>query len=596
MDAHTVILLLGGFVLLIEAWNRYDAADGLNDILKMERSELSGVRMRALTSHREYMRGKILYVAGFGLIYYLCIKFPEILEILYPPSADAAAEGGARHEIGSLVNESNGQTAGNVDDTNAVLFAASILAGVSAPLLRPVESALRSVAYLFAGIPRGIHRTIRELEDFNYDELTDPGILPLQQSYLDFINKHEIPGVMDGTVSGTGESLRVIDLLRGPVTGPQRHAYFTVFEGSAPLEKIDRLDRDLFRLTERLEKLNPDRDELEEFYSEAVCVAGELQGLFALFAIRNIKLPVGREKTVTAQIVKSITRTHRGQTSHDVVAGLIFGLSFGALAVISLAIWAGFKSEGFEVIRWLPMPEFSEEGQLFVENTVRPFSMMLLWPTVMGILALSLLAIYARRVKQDVGKWRYSADLAIPFQDYVSAALIPLIFAISVHGSVMIVVEILKPLSSEAGNSPAPNVLREAITDLDPVNFLIGKLWELPRLIILMLLFVFGLYRIADVHNDLPWYRTLFSAVIISAYMVFAAILVTFISGIGAEGRDFLNNRSLSAFMLALPFCCVLIAFSVAAELGETVGKTKAKRPPDDEDTPGAQSPQPDVP
>lgn len=555
----TFAVVLGGVILIVYAWKKYETSDevaGPSAHLNSQRQELRGVRMSALTTPTEYSRGKGAYVVSFLGLYVLFALFPEFMQILLE---GLKGPGGAELQTANTEAKTyfSGETTKDAPPVIPFWIAIAIAGGATTPTFGAVEKTIRSVAYFFAGIPRGIHRVLKNIEEFNFSEVDSDDHLPLTKTYKKFISENDIDGAIQATVDHTIDTLRIIDLLQGPVIGPQRTTFWDVFEGAAPLEKITDCTARYHRLGGDLKALTPHNNSLEAFFASAQKLADSMQCLFALFAIRNTPMPKHLSDTITGRIVNDVTIRKSPQSINSILLASILG---GLLAIISVSGFAVYtKGAGLD-------GGFVEAVNLLIQNDpvmgpVKKACSDLLVPLIPSVTVVAILTILARESKIVQRIWPEFSFFRVPMTSYLQAALIPLFFGLLTY-SVFLVVEML--MKSEIKQMEFSAYLQASLV------YLIGKSVELLRLAVLFLCLSIAVLYIADsIHKRAHWQVILFA--VLGAYIFFGAVLLVFVLT-GELGNTVFASWQMS-IMLVTPICWLIGIYALAAYLGRDKGK-----------------------
>lgn len=548
-------VVFGGILLLYEAYKEYstaDAVDNLKSNNQPSRVELENVRMTALTTKAENRRGRLIYMLMFMALYLMILVSPELIPIFFAGSDFQPEDvtGGASHVVRSIVNpDVSGGEISPLGEPSAMPFwlAMAIILGATSPTFQAVERQVRAIAYFFAGVPRNIFRVLKALEGLDYRNYGGAAHLPLYQTFTVKFARAPEDVAFRGTEQIIKSALRCIDLLQGPIIGPQRAAFRELFNDEAPLARIEDLSARYSRLRDRIRNLNAEGEGLESALSEmqedAVDLASSMQCLFALFAIRSRKLPESLRGTPTGAIIEKVTGDETSQSLHDIALASVFGAVFSYLVV--------------EKCAWL----LRDRGLAPLAEDVRDVAANMLIPLLPSLMLMALLTIALRHFRIDQGDWTRPRHIGLPFFDYAKLALVPSLVGTLCYG-------VITCLQVDA-------VMHEfvALDFRQVVNvsgeFLKAEYVQLPRVLLMSFFTSCTLLFIADQHNNLRWYATVAAALIAAGFLWMVATFAASLFEIPAPSKAALDSGDM-AILMTLPFGIFLLIYASASELAET--------------------------
>ncbi len=549
MDSYAIWAIgLGGIILLFEAYTQYstaDAVDNLKSNNQPSRKELENVRMTALTTDAENWRGRAIYMLMFALLYVVILISPEMVSVFLASGTQTdAVSGGTSHLARSIVNPGD-QTgdATPLSDPKSLPFwlAMAITVGATSPTFQVVERKLRGIAYFFAGVPRNIYRVLQSLEELNYTKYSATGQTPLLQAFLEKQRENKHDPIMDGTVQSIEGALRCIDLLQGPIIGPQRSAFRQLFTDDTPLARIEHMSSRYNRIRATIRELSMDEKAINELHEEAMELTSSMQCLFALYAIRSRKIPEALEGTPSAAIIERITEDKTAQSLHDISLASVFGAVFSYLIVERMALMS------------------IDPGLVDRAEIARNISAEMMIPLIPALILLAFLTILFRHLKVDQGAWPPREPGQIPFWDYATLAIIPASCATLLYG-------IVTCLGAEGvmrhGMSGDFNAMIEASG-----RFLSAEIGQLPRVLFMSFVAACAILFLADQHNQMRWYVTAGAALIASVFLWMVATLAASLFGMAPPGSGVTLGDM--AIMITLPFAVFLTLYAGAAEIAE---------------------------
>ncbi|MGG7567775.1 hypothetical protein ACQ5SO_16610, partial [Rhodovulum sp. DZ06] len=584
------MILLGSALLIWEAWKKYDLEDAVVGPAATQagrRAELAGVRMSALTTKHEYVRGKLFYVLSFLVLYALCLLTPELVGVLVgDANVDKAVT--AQTEISSILRRPGEAAAvGSLDGAPTVplMLAVAIVVGATTPTFGVVERTVRSISYAFAGIPRGIHRVLRNVEALDFTAIAQDDQLPMVAKFQEFTEAHEIDPVMQQTVDYIFDALRRVELLQAPVVGPMRTRFWNVYEGAAPLERVNEARDAYLGLRDELSALRPDGESLEYFQVRAQTVADSLQCLFALYAIRNAELRRHQLTTSHGRILQQVVAPELDRSANEIAWAAILG----SVAALVLAwLWGAAMQLDIHPLsadmRAMLTYMFNSEAQAMLEDGRLAFSSAELTDRVRlqgatalndvrlvmveNVLPLAVafgLSAYAtiklRRHRIDENAWPEETGPA-PLLTYLR--LTPLPTAVGVLAFLA-----MQVICTGAGGADLAERTQNAIdlvgTKLD---------YALKVVALLLVFFECALLLIADQHNRRSWWVTLLIALVGGGVTFVGAQVVAFLLQVDGGNRSF---SELQVAMLGLvPLSVILAAYALSVELGEVIERREA--------------------
>ena len=401
---------------------------------------------------------------------------------------------------------------------------------------------MRSIAYFFAGVPRNIYRVLQSLEELNYSDFGDTDDLPLLQAFREKLEQTPADPIFRSTIQAIETSLRCIDLLQGPIIGPQRAAFRQLFSDEAPLARIEDLSARYNQIRGRIRDLRIDDSALNDLQEDAVGLADSMQCLFALYAIRSRRTPEALRDTPTAKIIGKVTDDTTAQSLHDISLAGFFGAVFSYLLVEKVAFV-------------LSDPNSPDRAAL-----VRQLCADMLIPLIPSLLLLAFLTILFRHLRIDQASWPKPKLWHIPFWDYARLAFLPALCATFLYG-------LITCLAAEG-------VIRYALAgdfaDLIEASavFLEAEYTQLPRVFLLSFVTACGLLFVADQHDHMRWFVTVGAALLVSLFLWMVANLAASLFAIAPPG--FGLSLEDMAIIVTLPFAVFLLLYAGAAELAET--------------------------
>lgn len=509
--------------------------------------------MSALTTGAEYKRGRWVYIFGFFLLYLVLINFPDIARMILLNPAENNVDGGAEVPVGSWLSDESGEgPTSNDDPTMPIFVAIAMVVGVASPTFKFIEGAIRAVAYAISGVPRNIYRVIANLEELSYEKYTTDVELPLKASFTSYLETKAAEGLSfsDNTTTHITSSLQIIDLLQGPIIGPQRNIFFSLFSGETPLERIDGLRARYNQLRDKIAKLKESDDpveSLDEVLAESTELAGSMQCLFALFAIRSRKNSDGAPSTVQSQIIREITTTGRAQSINDIMLGACFGVIFGGVLMF---LYADFL-----------IGDAEQKNADATHRAVRG----LMGPLLPSVVIFSVFTIFLRHVKVDQSDWQTNEVNNINFSGYARLVIWPTIFSVLFYTVIMTTNSEKVWLHLSAGEFSEARGMG--------LDFVAAEIRQLPRLCAIFFFFGCGLLFVADQHENLSWQITVGAiGSVLSVILMVVAILFGYMIPVPDGG--ILTSFSTS-LMLLLPFVVTIFFYASAAEFAETDSSRK---------------------
>ncbi len=586
VDAQYVTMIaLGAAILVWDTWRKYDSEDAIvssSPTLTGPRLELAGVRMSALTTKPEYVRGKLFYVGSFLGLYLICLIMPELIPPLIG-AVDAEAIATARPEF-KFLKPADAAVVASLDDTPSVplTLAMAIVVGASTPAFGMAERAVRSISYALAGIPRGINRVLRNIEVYPFEDLEADDHLPLVTRYNDFIKRLKPDKVMQQTADHTISALRAVDLLQGPVVGPMRTEFWDVYEGAAPLEKVDAARAAYHRLAKDLAELAADDpaprpapaeagpprgawETLVEFQSQAQSLAASMQSLFALYAIRNSDLRRHRETTYHGRILRDVTAQRPQRSENEVLVAAVLGGVMSLLLVFVLA--AFFRGDlgwteprfwkGLGMSIGVAEDGAADHGFAAALADVRATMWEFILPIATALGTSAYVTIKLRQMRVEARSWQ--ADGPVQLQAYLR--LMPL----ATLSGLLCYVVMAAIFTRTSGQG-------EGTWIADSIGLIGGKGKDLLRIAVLLACFEAVLLIIADRHDRYHYLKTIGVAVVGGVLTLFSVSWLFILMGLSED------IRGLEPWQMAcleqLPFAMILVAYAVAVELGEQESAT----------------------
>ncbi|WP_209428374.1 hypothetical protein [Pararhodobacter sp. SW119] len=555
---QALAVFFGCFILVCEAWREYENSDAINRLKSSnqpKRKELENVRISALTTKPEYKRGRWIYIVCFVFLYFLLITIPEIAGMLIRGGAAAdIADGGANSRFRSWVNSSEaGSLQGSLSEnpTLPVSLAIAMVIGVTTPTFTVVERSIRSLAYVIAGVPRNIYSVLENLEGLNYRDYARGENLPLYEAFERKDEQHKLSE--DGSadlIRSISEALRIVDLLQSPVIGPRRNVFRTVFLGESPMERIDDLRARYTQIRTKIADL--DNAELREqtldaLQQESTDLAGSMQCLFALYAIRSKAIPEILKGTPQERIIHETTRGSARQSLDDIAVASILGAIF---SVFLVALYARYL---------LGVAGVAVDSETAVG--VRDFTRRILFPLLPSLFVVSLMTVFRRHAKLDQGTYPKLEENRVPFWAYAKLVALPTLLGTFLYIVLMV------------ANTDASRLLLGGLfgegRDL-ALSFIGAELYQLPRIVALFFFYSCGLLIIADQHEKMPWYITIGVVGTILVWLLFMVLSVFPILNEDAfkpKSSVLLSNHV--TLMFFLPVAVTLYFYAAAAEFAE---------------------------
>ncbi len=533
-------IVLGGLVLLFEAYKEYtnsDAVDNLKSNNQTSRKELENVRMTALTTKSENRRGLAIYILFFLGVYVAMLLSPEMAET-FIGGGESAAKGGADISAQSLVNPDESVKALSDPGNLPFWLAVAITLGATSPTFQFMERKARAIAYFFAGVPRNIFRVLQSLEDLNYQQFGDGADLVLLQFFRQRLQEHPADPILQSTVKNIESSLRCIDLLQTPVIGPQSMVFRQLFQDETPLARIGDLRARYNQLLGKIRDLPVEAEPLQALQEETLKLADSMQCLFALYAIRSRRIPGALQGTPAALIIEKVTIEGTAQPLNDITLASVFGAVFSYLVVEKYALVVSTSTE---------------------VDATGAFTASLLVPLILSLILLAFLTILLRHLKIDQGSWPNDLGMQIPFWNYAKLAFWPAVFATVLYATVTCLGAdgVMRYASEGDGEAMIKTAL----------EFLKGEIQQLPRILFLSYVTAFGLLFVSDHHERMHWSATLGVALVVSAFLWMVATLAQSLFSVAPPaGLD----TGAVAIMVTLPYSIFLILYSTAAEVAET--------------------------
>ncbi|WP_425090755.1 hypothetical protein [Tropicimonas sp. S265A] len=557
MDSYAIwAVVLGAAVLLFEAHKEYSSADAVDNLKSNNqptRKELENVRMTALTTEAENRRGRMIYMMAFVALYLILLASPELIPILVPENAgpaDAVA-GGADHIVRSIVNPSlEGESASPLDQPDSLPFwlAVSIVIGAASPTFQFLERKVRSIAYFFAGVPRNIFRVIKALESLNYNDFGDDSQMSLFKAFTEKLTSSPPDPILGNTTEAIKSSLRCIDLLQGPIIGPQRAAFRELFNDEAPLARIEELSARYGSIRSSIRDSELKDEAMAKLLEDSVALAGSMQCLFGLFAIRSRGTPDALRGTPAAEIIKKVTESKTAQSLHDIALASVVGAVVSYLA--------------FERLAWLLRDPSAQSTFNELQNACAD----MLWPLLPSLVLLSVVTITTRHYKIDQGDWVPPVLGHIPFWDYAKLAWIPAVLATLLYG-------LITCLRTEAVFAHLMLLEFTEMTEVS-VSFLKEELAQFPRILLMSFFAACAMLFIADHHDNMRWYATVAASVIATIFLWMVAQFSASLAKMPPPTWAGLTLDDM-AILITLPFGTFLVLYASTSELAESGSMTK---------------------
>lgn len=551
-ETYALALIIGAAILFYQAWREYgtsDTVDQLRSNNQPARKDLENVRMSALTTDPEYKRGRWTYIAGFLLLYLVLVNSPDIFRVFFPPNTEDSVAGGAEVVTKSYFSDEDDAAEPAAEDpTMPLLVAIAMVLGVASPAFKVVENLIRSVAYAISGVPRNIYRVISNLEQLDYDRHARDVDLPLRREFDTYMRAQAAQGdpVPDATGRHLLATLQIIDLLHGPIVGHQRNVFFSLFSGEAPLERIDGLRARYNQLRDEIAGLSSQQNSVEKIDAilmEAVDLAGSMQCLFALFAIRSKRSAEVTRTSTQAAIIQEITATEDAQSINDIMIASCFGVIFGGVLVFMLANYL-----------------VAGENDVRVAGTLDSVRLLMV-PLLPSIVLFATFTIFLRHVRIDQGNWHEAKLNEINFASYASVAIWPAVFSVAVFAIIMTLFSELVWNHLWAGEFDQARTVG--------FQFLASKASELPRLLATFFFLGCGLLFVADQHNNLPWQITVGAVgTVLSVVLVVVVLLFDFL--VQPDNPNGAFSSLVMSLMMLVPIVVTIFFYASAAEFTET--------------------------
>lgn len=570
MDPQLLAVLLGGAILSYTAWREYSRSDSV-ELLKSAGSatsdQLKNIRMSALTTVGEYNRGRAWYVFLFLAVYIIFLSSVEIREVFLDslPSqtnapvsevphtslfSESTADGGDAPNADAVVTEAE-----STNDTQLpILLALGIIAGVSSPTFRPIDSAIRKVAYTFAGVPRNIHRVLNNLDFMDYEKHAKSADMPLTEA-LDDKTSGDPTKFADhrSTISSITDALRIIDLLHDPIIGPRRNVFWNLFAGDAPTERVDELLKLYDQIRRKIRRLSDPIDDIDEELIELRDLANKLSGLmkpfFAVYAIRTKFKSHHRAQNIEQVIIKEVTGIETHQSINDIIIACVVGLVF---ALPLMWMYGQFAAQaGIGPDETLPSAAATADAVFR--------AMIAAIPSVFGAASFT---IWVRHLRFDQGNWELTAINRLPFKNYIVVALWGTLFGVTLYAVCYI-------LSVEGLFRSFVSFDFDAFR-VNSIAFLFSSERYLVLCYMILTLFIlpFALLIIADQHQHLKWYIT---CGLVAAPTSVLFFVLAFTLG-GSLPNDLGRIDGVDrAVLVSIPLAVITLVYAAAAEISENI-------------------------
>lgn len=523
---------------------------------------LDGVELEALAPQRVYLRGYWFYIACYLSVFLLAVSAVSVGDLILNLSASAEGAGpqGTLPDFGGR----SGEIVSRSSDMRPLAIAVAMISLLSLGWIRPIETALRTLAHRMAGIPNSIYRIITRLNHIDYTSISTAG--PTERDFAVLAERLRASdlAVSDRNVQEALNNLRVIDILEPPLIGAFQDRVF-------PVDRVERLDQ---LITEQRQSIRAVQQEIKKWSGEDAPMPSDvdvaklmsdildgkrnLQALFAVLYTKSHGRPLGDAHAATTEIIARLRRPEGAHLRDSLLGAAVISLIL--IVVVSVLLQArAFASEDMTDVMAV-LTDGRDRGFILRDSFRLSLSLF-----VMVVVAAGL-TITSRRSRKDEDVWPVYKLRRIPWTTLLGTALFPAVAAaFCVFGALF--VAYMVSAYNASGAFPSTSIVAAIVADIFPQS-LTNVVYGL--LVGLAVLFV------ADQHDRLRMRQTVGLAFAFVLPLAIASFLLG-LASMAAETAS-LDRVLRDASLTTLYTTLVVTLFAFFVERAEGVDESGERR------------------